>query len=818
MMTAKNRIPFVMLFSLMIATAAFFMSFAEPVWAAEGDDGSAPDKTKYLLKTFSVDEETDGQQGVHHNKSTFTKNFVLSNKQKEETIAAIEKVVADNIKPGMSDLEKYYTLAIEANKIAEYDWEFWSGGYNFEYYSHQWDSYGVMNERSVCAGIAIFYSQLCHAADLPCLFVITDPDNLDHTINYIPDINGHAYYVDVTENAFLMSDQSNPFEPIYEPNFNCSGDKVDYKSRQIKDCTDYTFDYFNDDGESQVCSELKAYYDVPYSEWFKDFARHQNAKKKYPSAPYKYETPEADSRHVSYYGQRSNFVGEDHKQVWFLDDFYGEPWKEGGLTSADMEAKILNKEFDKQLLTVTGIKKNYDCNNKEELEEAISNEVISAEYFPSCKELSEDEKVVVAETAKLTAGTDFEVTCTGFNETEKTAELTVTGIGAYAGTDKPNTYTIQVKLNSAVVSEPPVAKKNLKYTGKAQELIEKGEAEAGEMQYALGASDAAPDASKFTTAVPTATNAGDYYVWYKAVRNGTIQAESEPVCMEPVVKIAPITVNLEVPERLEVEAGKTVTLSPKLDNAKVRATFTFESWREDIVTVDDNGVVTGVRGGMASISVGAEFDDPNYDIENDGTVIVEVIEPFDISETKVRFVKSSFTYNGKVHKPTIKTVKGRKLKAGTDYTFTIKNSKGKTVSSPKAAGTYTVIVKGKGKYTGTTDGTYTIKKAANPMTLKAKSVKVKYKKLKKKNRYIKQTAAFTVSNAKGTLSYKLVSAKKGKKSFKKKFKVNAKTGKIKVKKKLKKGTYKVKVKVRAAGTANYKASAWKTVTFKVRVK
>ena len=67
-------------------------------------------------------------------------------------------------------------------------------------------------------------------------------------------------------------------------------------------------------------------------------------------------------------------------------------------------------------------------------------------------------------------------------------------------------------------------------------------------------------------------------------------------------------------------------------------------------------------------------------------------------------------------------------------------------------------------------------------------------------------------------SYKLVSAKKGKKSFRKKFSVNAKTGKITVKKRLKKGTYKVKVKVKAAGNANYKASAWKTVTFKVKVK
>ena len=75
----------------------------------------------------------------------------------------------------------------------------------------------------------------------------------------------------------------------------------------------------------------------------------------------------------------------------------------------------------------------------------------------------------------------------------------------------------------------------------------------------------------------------------------------------------------------------------------------------------------------------------------------------------------------------------------------------------------------------------------------------------------------TVSRAQGRLSYKLVSAKKGGKNFRKKISVNAKTGKITVKKGLKKGTYKVKVKVRAAGNANYKASAWKTVKFKVRV-
>ena len=111
-----------------------------------------------------------------------------------------------------------------------------------------------------------------------------------------------------------------------------------------------------------------------------------------------------------------------------------------------------------------------------------------------------------------------------------------------------------------------------------------------------------------------------------------------------------------------------------------------------------------------------------------------------------------------------------------------------------------------------------ISKAKNPITLKAKTVKVKRKKLKKKAQKLTISKCLTISNAEGELSYKLVSAKKGKKSFKKKLSVDAKTGKIIVKKGLGKGTYKVKVNIQAKGNANYKASAWKAVTFQLRVK
>ena len=63
----------------------------------------------------------------------------------------------------------------------------------------------------------------------------------------------------------------------------------------------------------------------------------------------------------------------------------------------------------------------------------------------------------------------------------------------------------------------------------------------------------------------------------------------------------------------------------------------------------------------------------------------------------------------------------------------------------------------------------------------------------------------------GTLTYKKVKGNK-------KISINKKTGKVTIKKGLKKGTYKVKVKIKANGNANYLASAFKTVTFKIKVK
>ena len=182
-----------------------------------------------------------------------------------------------------------------------------------------------------------------------------------------------------------------------------------------------------------------------------------------------------------------------------------------------------------------------------------------------------------------------------------------------------------------------------------------------------------------------------------------------------------------------------------------------------------------------------------------------------ISKASVNDI-SSVTYNGKAHKPApVVTYDGKTLSEGTDYTLSYKNNTN--------AGTASAVITGIGDYKGETVKEFTIKKAANPLKIKAKTPTVKYSCLKKKNQTLAVTKVITfIKKGQGTMKYTLSSAKKGTTSFKKYFKVNAKTGKVTVMKGLKKGTYKVKIKVKAAGNKNYKASAVKTVTITLKIK
>ena len=247
-----------------------------------------------------------------------------------------------------------------------------------------------------------------------------------------------------------------------------------------------------------------------------------------------------------------------------------------------------------------------------------------------------------------------------------------------------------------------------------------------------------------------------------------------------------------------VPEGKTLTYNGKAQTG-------VEAGTGYTLTGTTSATNAGVYQATATLEEGYEWDD--------GTNEPKTID-WKINKAAIKVTApagQTLTYNGK-------TQTG--VASGDDYTLS-----GTTTATNAGSYTAKATLKTNDNYKYTwSDGTtaaktisWKINKAANPLKVKPKIATVKFKKLKKKNQYLTVGKVITFKNkGKGTKTYKLVSAKKGKQDFKKKFTVNRKTGKVTVKKGLKKGTYKVKIKVTAAGNDNYR-KVTKPVTVKIKV-
>ena len=102
------------------------------------------------------------------------------------------------------------------------------------------------------------------------------------------------------------------------------------------------------------------------------------------------------------------------------------------------------------------------------------------------------------------------------------------------------TYTYVAKEAAAVTKEPEG--KTLTYNGQEQALVTAGEATGGTMQYALG--DANGATQPYTTSIPTGTNAGTYYVWYRAVGDNN-HSDVEATCVSVDIEKAAITITAD---------------------------------------------------------------------------------------------------------------------------------------------------------------------------------------------------------------------------------------------------------------------------------
>ena len=96
------------------------------------------------------------------------------------------------------------------------------------------------------------------------------------------------------------------------------------------------------------------------------------------------------------------------------------------------------------------------------------------------------------------------------------------------------TCTVTVNKAESTVTKEPTAN-DLTYNGQAQELVTAGTATGGTMQYALGTDEKTEPTTGWSDKVPSNTEAGTYYVWYKVFGDEN-HIDSKPDCVKATIE------------------------------------------------------------------------------------------------------------------------------------------------------------------------------------------------------------------------------------------------------------------------------------------
>ena len=162
---------------------------------------------------------------------------------------------------------------------------------------------------------------------------------------------------------------------------------------------------------------------------------------------------------------------------------------------------------------------------------------------------------------------------TGALTIKKVGTATVIVTAAETATYAQATKEVTVTINNANAVAASVTANNRTYDGTEKPLVTvTGEPTGGEMQYALGTDATTAPTTGYTTSIPTATNAGTYYVWYY-VKGDSNHTDSEPVCI--MVKIAGAAYTVTDGEHT-INDGKdtSVTVKREPDDSKTYDLYT----------------------------------------------------------------------------------------------------------------------------------------------------------------------------------------------------------------------------------------------------
>ena len=242
--------------------------------------------------------------------------------------------------------------------------------------------------------------------------------------------------------------------------------------------------------------------------------------------------------------------------------------------------------------------------------------------------------------------------------------LGVNGIASSQWVSFDNFRLIYYGLSGEDVTNPPVAKKELVYTGKSQVLIEAGSHEVGEIQYSL-------DKENFSTELPQATNAGSYSIWYRVVDENN----------EPLLSVKKITANI---------APVNATDYISMELADAGTTYTYDA------TAKEPEVI--VKGGIKRLTAGTDYVVTYEDNVNAGTAKAiltglgnykgTIVAPFNIEKAEMTLLVLADTvlvYNEEEQTVELDSVMAGELMIPADA-YTVEGN----VQS--AVGRYTVVV------------------------------------------------------------------------------------------------------------------------------
>lgn len=278
-------------------------------------------------------------------------------------------------------------------------------------------------------------------------------------------------------------------------------------------------------------------------------------------------------------------------------------------------------------------------------------------------------------------------------------KATVEGTSNYDGAIKTAQFEIK-KAASAVTTAP--AAKTLVYTGSAQELVTAGAANGGTLNYKLGDGE-------WGTAIPAATDAGDYKVYYKVVGDESHSDTAETEIPVTIAKAdAAFTAAPQDPDLSYKGEAQALVTAGVTDDGTVEYKLGDGEWSETIPT--------GINATTYKIYYRIVGDKNHNDLAGDTLYIYVTIAKVNSTYTTKPTAAKNLVYTGA---DLTLAVAGEVV--GGELRYSLDNEKwSANLPTAKNAGEYTVYYKIEpdANHTGAADGSFkvVIAKAAASVT------------------------------------------------------------------------------------------------------